>query len=457
MPESSEAAVGAESHPEILARFGGAYQDEALTAYVSEVGQRIGQASDLPDQEYRFTVLDSPVVNAFSLPGGYVYVTRGALAVADDEAELAAVLAHEIGHLAARHSAQRYSNQVLAEVTMGLGSFMSAGFAREPLSEAAGSVLARFSREEELEADSLAVRYLRRAGYDPRAVATMLTRLSTYNRIVDRVHGGPGDGEELDIMATHPSDDERLTHVRALGQAAVASSDDDASGAPAARDPAAYRARIAGMVMGSTDEQGLVRGRAFAHPSGGYVFTAPPGFVVENRLRYVAARGPEESALVFKPAFQTIDDPVHYITEDWGRAIDFASVERLTIDGLPAALGTVQLETAGGPRHVTLAAIRWNDTMVHRFIFIATPLRAAELAPEVRETIMGFHHMTPVEARRYREWHLGFHTVRPGETPARIAATMAAREHALDYFLALNALEPGAALKAGQVVKVVRE
>ena len=258
-------------------------------------------------------------------------------------------------------------------------------------------------------------------------------------------------------MATHPSDDERLAHVRALGQAAATSSDADASGAPVPRDAAAYRARIDGMVMGSTDEQGLVRGRTFAHPAGGYVFTAPPGFVVENRLRYVAARGPEESALVFKPAFQTIDDPGHYITEDWGRAIDFTSVERLTIDGLPAALGTVRLDTAGGPRHVTLAAIRWDDTAVHRFIFIATPLRAAELAPEVRETITGFHRMTAAEARRYREWHLGFHTVRPGETPARIAATMAAKEHALDYFLALNALEPDATVKAGEVVKVVRE
>jgi predicted Zn-dependent protease len=337
---------------------------------------------------------------------------------------------------------------VLAELTLGLGNVVSAGFARESLAEAAGSVLAGFSREEEIEADRLAARYLEQAGYDPGAVASMLTRLTAYNRVAAKIRGHPAD-EGLEIMATHPSDDERLALIRALGAA-------DGAEAPP-RDRAAYMARIDGLVMGTTAKQGLARGRAFAHPAGGFAFTVPPGFTVENRLRYVAARGPEESALVFKPAFQEIDDPVHYMTEDWGRTIPFVSVERLTVDGLPAALGTVRLETAGGARHVTLAAIRWDAGTVHRFIFIATPLRAAELAPEVRQTITGFHRMGAEEAARYRERRLRLHTVGDGETQAEIAASMAADDHALLFFQALNGLDPDAALTPGAVVKVVRE
>ncbi len=192
MSPAEEQRAGAEEHPKILKEFGGAYGDRAIGAYIDSIGQALARMSDLPNQRFTFTVLDNDVVNAFALPGGYVYVTRGLLALAGSEAELAGVIAHEIGHVTARHAAQRYSQSIVA----GLGAALLGAVAGRGAADIAqlGSALylSAYSREQEFEADILGVRYLARAGYDTGAMAGFLGKLQAHSALQARITGRGG-------------------------------------------------------------------------------------------------------------------------------------------------------------------------------------------------------------------------------------------------------------------------
>ena len=199
MSPEQERQTGKAQHPQVLMQFGGAYDDPELQAYVTRTGRELVAVSELPKEEFTFTVLDSDVINAFALPGGYVYITRGLLALADDEAELAGVMAHEIGHVTARHSAQRYSRGVLAQGGVAIGTILAGvlgGGAGAQLAQQAGGAsaqayLAGYSRDQEFQADDLGVRYLARAGYDPTAMSGFLDQART-QRPADAAPRRPG-------------------------------------------------------------------------------------------------------------------------------------------------------------------------------------------------------------------------------------------------------------------------
>ena len=183
LSEEGEAELGRKEHPKVMAQYGGSYTDPELNAYVTSVGNFLAQTSELPDLKFTFTILDSPVVNAFALPGGYIYITRGLLALAGNEAEMAGVLAHEIGHVTARHTAERYGQTMAANVAgAGLGILLGG-----PAAQAGGTLGAllvrSYSREQEFEADMLGGRYLGRARYDTQAMAGFLSQLQGHSRL----------------------------------------------------------------------------------------------------------------------------------------------------------------------------------------------------------------------------------------------------------------------------------
>lgn len=183
---AAEQQAGDQNHPQILQQFGGEVQDPAIRAYVDEIGRKLVRQTEQPGAKWKFTVLDSPVVNAFALPGGYVYVTRGLIALANDEAELAGVIGHEIGHVTAAHSANRQERSTLAQLGV-LGAQVAGAVAGlsgpllDMLGQASGAAgqayVASYSRTQEFEADQLGVRYLAAAGYDPSAEADFLASL----------------------------------------------------------------------------------------------------------------------------------------------------------------------------------------------------------------------------------------------------------------------------------------
>ncbi len=449
MSPQQEKRVGAEEHQRILEEFGGAYDDAALSAYVSSIGSFLALTSKASATQFTFTVLDSPVVNAFALPGGYVYVTRGLLALAGSEAELAGVLAHEIGHVAARHGARRQANSTLATLgllVLGVATKSSAAVNLGQLGAAA--VLSGYSREDEYEADSLGVQYLSRAGFAPQAMSSFLARLQAHHQLEARIAERP-TGEGFDFFATHPRTPDRV--ARAVRAAASTTVHDPI----VARD--IYLAKIDGIVYGDDPAQGLVRGRRFVHPRLGFEFTVPSGFHLLNGRSSVIAQGPDGAGIKFDLDNRaTRGSMTGYIRQVWAPRTRITHLEPIRINGIPAATGVVE-GVQNGRADVRLLAIAFNTRTVYRFIFVSPVQEAARLDLEYRRTAYSFRRLRQREAEQLHPYRVEVHSVVAGERAEALAGGMPFARYNLERFAVLNGLQAGAALVPGQRVKLIVE
>ena len=250
MSQAEEKRIGAAEHPRLVKEYGGLYDDPALQRYVEGIGLRLQRNSERPEPPFTFVVLDSPAVNAIALPGGYVHVTRGLMALANDEAELAGVIAHEIGHVTARHAAERYSHDVVVGVGAAiLGAATDSEAVADVAGLAAGAYVQGYSRTQELDADLLGVRYLSRSGYDATAMSSFLETIVAEDRLTRRITGASGAGPLAGLFASHPRTADRL---KAAADAAQAS-----AGGERARTP--YLEMIDGLAYGDSRSKRVVR------------------------------------------------------------------------------------------------------------------------------------------------------------------------------------------------------
>lgn len=447
LSEEGEAELGEQEHPKVLAEFGGAYEDPEVARYVSSVGDFLAQTSERPDLDFTFTVLDTPVVNAFALPGGYIYVTRGLLALANSEAEMAGVVGHEIGHVTARHTAERYGQTIAANVaTVGLGVLLG-GEAAQLGGVLGGLLLRSYSRDQEFEADLLGGRYLARAGYDTGAMAGFLSQLQAHSRLEAALAGQPEKADDFNIMQTHPRTADRIE--RALEQAGATPVPD----ALVAQD--VYFDKIDGMIYGDSPEQGYIRGRTFAHPRLKFTFDVPQGFRLRNSSQAVVARdGDGKAAIQFDRAPKayagTMSD---YLTRVWGANVRLRDVEAITVNGLPAATAAV----SGNGKDYRLVALRFDAETIYRFIFVSASDRTAALNVPFRETTYSFRKLSDAEAAALQPRRVRIYEVEAGDTPATIAARMPFGEENLQRFLVLNGMTEATRLAPGQRVKIVVE
>jgi predicted Zn-dependent protease len=310
MSEEAEIAEGAKGHQQVLQEYG-VYKNDALQRYVNDLGQKLAAQSHRTNLQWHFTVLDSPEINAFALPGGYVYVTRGIMAYMESEADLAGVIGHEIGHVTARHGAQRATSQqkaglgVLAASVLGAvlesQGYSGAGRVAGDLSQTvAAGLIASYGREQELQADQLGAEYLSRSHYDPHNMVDVITVLKNQERFAaDQARaegraalgGGAGGG---DWLASHPSNDQRLQNITALASQYKGQYDDEGR--------ARYLKAIAGLEFGDSPAQGLVRGRNFYHASLGFALTAPAGWqVVNGSEQLTVVNAARDAAMVLRP------------------------------------------------------------------------------------------------------------------------------------------------------------
>jgi predicted Zn-dependent protease len=446
-----EVKLGREQHPQIVAEFGGVYDDPDLQAYVTSLGRLLAQTSELPTLDWHFTVLDSPIVNAFALPGGYVYVTRGLLALADNEAELAGVLAHEIGHVTARHSAERHGQSVLGSAAaLGVGVLLGSQAAAQATSSVAQVAVLSYSRDQEFEADTLGVRYLTRSGHDPDGMASFLQRLEGHSRHEAELAGRPEQADAFDIMQTHPRTADRV-------QRAI-----QAAGGQQVSDPIVdrdlYLSKIDGMVYGDGPSQGYVRGQRFSHPGLGLTFTVPQGFQLENLPNRVIASHPDGALILFDGAEVPRSSPMAaYISNDWARNAAIRDLQAIEVNGAQAATAWTRLDTSNGPLDLRLVAIRFQGPSVYRFMFATPPAQTASLSEPLRQTTYSFRHLTQEEIGRLRPYRIEIYQVKSGDTAERIAGRMAVKEDALGQFLVLNGLSGNQDLRVGQKVKIVTE
>ncbi len=291
--ESEEIEQGRRFHATILRQYG-VYDDPALQEYVNRLGQQLAQQSHRAELNYHFTVLDSPDINAFALPGGYIYITRGIMAYLDSEAELAGVLGHEIGHVTARHSVRQQSGQLATSL---LGVLIGATTGNSDLAnlgQAIGTGIVRgYGREHELEADRLGAEYLHRSGYDPEVMLGVIGVLKD-QEIYEKALAEKEQREPNiyhGVYSTHPRNDDRLkTVVRAAKKLSVKTYRDSG------RD--AYLALIDGTTWGPSIKQGVVSGSRFSHPELGIALDLPRGWKVINRPEFLQARDPDSSALL---------------------------------------------------------------------------------------------------------------------------------------------------------------
>ncbi len=455
MSADDERRIGAEEHPKMIREFGGAYGDAKLRAYIHRVGNRLAQVSELADQKFTFTVLNDDKVNAFALPGGYVYITRGLIALAGNEAEMAGVLAHEIGHVTARHSAQRYSTamatnlglMVLDVIGSQAGIPSSVG---QLVGFGAQAALMGYSRDQELESDQLAVRYLARAGYDPRAMTTFFFKMEAHAELERAMLGKP-EGPTNNIMSTHPRTGERIQQAVVLARLPA--------GSPAVLGGDEFLAEIDGMVFGDDPDQGVRRGNEFVHPSLGFRFQVPPGFTLFNAPQRVVARGPKQSLIIFDMADQKTARQsgrmLPYLTGVWGSRLALRGAEALDINGMEAATAEARLNTRDGPKDVRLIAARAAPERIFRFAFITPPEMTRALNEDLRRTTYSLRRLDAAEAKSVRPLRIKLRTVQPGDTVESLAAAIPSAQFRRRWFEVLNGLAPGQPPTVGQVVKTV--
>jgi predicted Zn-dependent protease len=459
MTEADEIEQGARLHAQVLEAYG-VVDDPQLQAYVNGVGQRLAAKSHRPALRWTFTVLDSPEINAFALPGGHVYVTRGIMAYLDDEADLAGVIGHEIGHVTARHGAQRATRQqtagigvfaatVLGAVLEGAGVRGATDAAGQVSQQVAAGTIASYSREQELQADRLGAEYLARSRYDPDSMVAVIQLLRDQERFA--ADAAKAEGRSVDEgshwLASHPSNERRLQDIREIAAKYVGEYGDDGR--------ARYLDAIAGLPFGETRAQGVVRGRDFFHEPLGIALTAPEGWKIRNT---------DEAVLVVNAAGDA-GLIVRVVPPQAGRShdeiiaqlkVDQLRTERATLHGLPATRFTGTRRNAQGQALPIRATVATAPSGRHLLLVQAGRDAAAMQRAQapLRQVEASLRGLSAADRRAARPWVVQVAAYpRGGFAQLAKQSPLAPRPEA--HLRLLNGLYEGGEPKVGERVKVI--
>jgi predicted Zn-dependent protease len=436
-------------HERILASYNGAYEDPRLHAVVNSAVEKLVAASERPDQRYRFTILNSSAVNAFALPGGHLYVTRGLIALANDTSELASVLSHEMAHVIAQHAAMREDRARQVALVGRVFDNFGADPDTHALALAKSKIaLSTFSRSQELEADGIGVGIAARAGYDPFGAVRFLSSLGRQAELRPSGQGGATattDTRMPDFLSSHPATAERVRNAQINARQFSGPGGGN-------RDREAYLEGIDGMLYGEDPTEGYVRGRRFLHPRLGFTFMAPDGFALD--ITPQAVLGIKDGGgqalrldVVHVPAGQSLPA---YLNSGWIENIDGNTVEELTISGFPAATALAR----GDQWAFRLFVIRYG-TDVYRFIFATKQMSPAN-DRSFREAVGTFRRMSAAEAASTKPLRIRMVQISEGDTVERLAGRMAT-DRKEERFRILNGLSPSDRVRAGEKVKIVTE
>jgi predicted Zn-dependent protease len=445
-----ERATGAEEHPKLLDQFGGAYEGEEA-GYLKRLGEKIAAGADL-DGQCTFTLVNTDVVNAFAVPGCYIYVTRGLMGIVNSEAELASVLAHELGHIAGNHS-ERQQRRALFR---GLGvAAISSLTGSERLSRIAGAAAAlftlRYSRKHEYEADDLGLTYLRETGYDPHEAVDMLAALGRHQQFLTASRGRDEANAIPEWAMTHPLTEHRTARARAAAE------ESGVRAGTLADNQAAYLRELDGLLYGDDPEQGFVIGRRFAHPVMRIGFEAPEGFRLTNSPQAILIEGPDGLQGEFSagplPAGRLPAYAEAVLSSLLGKApVEIGTASPMVVNGVPALIVPAVVRTQQGAVTLTLAAYKGAGRSAFHFVMVSKPGAAA---PDlVGGLFRSFRMLSAEEAASLRPRRIRTVRVGPGDTARSLAARMAT-DAPLQHFLMLNGRTASEPLKPGDLVKLV--
>ncbi|GAB4121435.1 MAG: M48 family metalloprotease [Sideroxydans sp.] len=442
MSEAQEISMGRSADVEVRKQYS-VYQNPALQAYVNGVGQALAKRSHRSNLNYHFTVVDSPEINAFALPGGYVYITRGIMAYLNSEAELAAVLGHEIGHVTARHGVRQQSAAQAANIGISLVSILVPELNNQGFHDVSnllgGALLSGYGREHELESDRLGAQYLARAGYDPQAMIRVVGVLK--NQELFDAEVAKQEGREPTryhgTFATHPDNDTRLQQV--VGEAKNLT----VANPMEKRDE--YLQQTAGLIFGDNVAEGVVRDQRFLHKDLGIAITFPTGWSIKNLPTEVAALSPQsDAALQLKLDDKPSGTVVEYARRLLGQNV---SIEALKIDGLPAALGS------DGKRLLSVIYFEGKAFLLQGSA--KTPQLLAAQRGTMEAAIRSFKQLSVQERAAIKPLTLRMVQAAAGDSYAKYAARSPLGRNAEQYLRLLNAQYPQGEPAPGQTVKLV--
>ena len=447
-----DVAEAQRENAEIVQELGGP-ETGRRAAYVETIGRRVGVYSGVanPGQALHFTTLNSAVENAFSVPGGYVYITRQLMTVMDDESQLAFALGHEVAHIAANHAhirqqyAQRNPLGVFGQI---VGAIFGPSIFSNVIADRARMDTLSFSREQEYQADTLALRYLIAAGYDPAGASGILAALSRNSAIEARVQGR-ANRQTPEWASTHPLSENRmqraLAAARATGRLGTGYRNRDV-----------FLSQLEGTYVDDDPAQGIIDGPIFTHPDLRIQFRVPPGYRMQNGTYAVTVSGSAGKAQFSGGRYSgSLDNYIMRVFEQLTRGqvqLMIPPPQRVTINGMPAALTTTRINTGSGPVDVSIIAYQWDPERVYHFVTI-TPggYGVGPFAPMINS----LRRVTTQEAASIRPRVVHVVTVAPSDTVQSLAARMAYRDFQVDRFLALNGLAANSRLVPGQKVKLV--
>lgn len=459
---AKEKKQGDEAHPQLVEEFGGAYPGKEA-AYVESVGRTIAVQSGLSStgSDFTVTLLNSPINNAFAIPGGYIYSTRQLLALMNNEAELAGVLGHEVGHVAARHSRGRQKTGTMATIGGILGTIAGAaigdngglagvlgGLLQENSMKLAQIYTLGFSRSQETESDDLGIKYLTSAGYDPKALSTMLSSLAAQDALDSRIAGQPARSIPA-WASTHPEPAKRV--ARAASEAAK-------KGVRSGKlNTDQFLNAINGMLYADDPEQGVIEGRKFLHPGLKLGFEIPQGFGMQNGANAVSISGSNAQGEFSRGTYS--GDMDAYIKSVFtklakeGSALPAYTVQKTTINGLPAAYASLNTTAQSGSQamKVTVYAYEFASNSAYHFLTVTPAGQGGSLEPMYQSV----RRLSTAEASAIKPRKLVVVTAKSSDTIASLASRMAYDSFQAERFLTLNRLDANAVIKSGQRLKIV--
>ena len=442
-PDDPQEQIGAKEHPAVVAKYGGTYENvqaERLVALI--VGRLVAQSED-PSRIYKITLLNSPKVNAFALPGGFLYVTRGLMALANDSSELAAVIAHEMAHVSSNHAIVRQERLNSAEIGRQVVADVLEDSPAGRIAIAANqNRFVKFSQDQELQADTIGIRMAGRAGFDPFAAARFLETMDRYRKFI----AGDSNFDSSDsFTSSHPSTPKRIElarrHGRFFGSPGVGKKDRDR-----------YLQGIDGILFGNTADEGFVRGQRFSHAGLGITFEAPKGFIIDNQAKAVLVSGPDDIATRFDATVVSKrTNLADYLKSGWITGLVPQTIREEAINDFQSATAIAR----GDGWRFKVRVIR-NDTQVYRFI-TAAPQTNTNIDAVSRRITESFRVLSEQEIAGLKPLILRIATVGANQSEQTFANKMKGSSNPAQLFRLLNGLMLGETVSPGMKVKIVTD
>lgn len=445
MSESQEIQLGAQSDPEIVAQYG-VYDDPKIAAFIDGMGQKMAKISHRPNLAFHFRVLDSPVINAFALPGGYVYFTRGILGYMNSEAEVAGVLGHEIGHVTARHGAKAYTRAQIAQVGLAAGSIASARFRQfgDIAAQSLGLLFLKFGRDQERQSDGLGVQYSTKIGYDA-------TNMSHFFGTLNRLRGESGQSLPS-WQSTHPNPEEREAKTLALAHTAQAESQLKVF----KTERQHYLNLIDGIVFGDDPRQGFVENGFFYHPQLDFQFPVPTGWQLVNTPQVVQMVNKEQSAgIQFTLAKEaTARAAAEAFVANSKATVNYSDI--IKVHGFSAEVR--QTTIAGQQRDLgVLSYFIAKGRQVYTFHGFAAAASYSKYQATFKRTMSGFDRLRNRKAKNVKPTRVKVLKVRRKTTLGNFLAKHPSQKATPEKLAIVNGMQLTDTLKPGTLVKVLSQ